>query len=178
MNSDFAITDPRYWQPNFGSDGNGVLTFQVHVAPQIALVNLIAADPNDPNIISPLSTPRASTLSNYASKVLPLVNDVLQISANLNDKTKLQAEFYNNKGLSYIPALKFVGSSRGLSLDDYVFAAFTISVAVYDAAIIVWKNKIRVNSVRPVTAVRYLYGNNLVPPTWGGEFICNRYFVL
>lgn len=169
VNSEFAVTDPRYWQPLLISDGNGIITYQGHIAPQIALVNTISTDPSNPAFVSKLSTARASTLENYATNVLPLLNDVLQINANLNDKTKIQAEFYNNKGLSYIPALKFIGQSKGLSLDDYVFTAFTLSISVYDAALFAWKNKIRVNSVRPITTAKILYGNNPLPAAWGGE---------
>lgn len=169
VNSEYTITDPRYWQPNFISDGNGIITYQSHIAPQIALVNTISTDPNNPAFVSKLSTPRASSLENYASNVLPLVNEVLQINANLNDQTKLQAEFYHNKGQSYIPALKFIGKSKALSLDDYIFTAFTLSIAVYDAALFSWKTKIRVNSVRPVTATRFLYGNNPLPAAWAGK---------
>eukprot|EP01038_Epipyxis_sp_PR26KG_P010218 gene10218-13747_t len=133
--------------PNLLSDGNGVITFQSHVAPQIFLVTPISVDANDKIFKSAKSTPRS-------------VNSVK------DEYMKLQAEFYNNKALSYLPALKFIGTNRNLALDDYVFSSFTISVAVYDAAIIVWKNKIKQNSVRPFTAARYIYGDNVIPAAY------------
>ena len=178
VNSGYTISDPRYWQPNYISDGNGIITYQAHVAPQIALVNTISVDPANPAFVSKLSTARASTLQNFASNVLPLLNDILSINANLNDQTKIQAEFYNNKGQAFVPALKFIGTSRSLSIDDYIHAVFTISVAVYDAGLFAWKNKIRINSVRPVTAARILYGDNPLPAAWGGKWIDFTYKII
>jgi hypothetical protein len=117
VNSPYELKDPRYWQPLEISDGKGTITHQTHVAPQIALVDTVPTDSANPAFVSKLSTARASTLENFAANVLPQLKELLLVDSNLNDRTKIQAEFYKDKGLSYIPALKFIGTSKGLFFD-------------------------------------------------------------
>ena len=52
-----------------------------------------------------------------------------------------------------------------LTIDQFVAAAFTGAVGAWDAAIIGFKNKRYWNSVRPTTAIKYLYKDTTIT-TW------------
>ena len=122
-----------------------------------------------PGILSPGSTARKSSLENYVKNVKPLVDAVLKTQAGLTDTTKVQAELFNDKPKSFLPAIaKLIDvplNNLPLSYDNYVVAAFAGTVAAWDAAILGFKNKIYWNSVRPVTAIRYLYNKSNIT-TW------------
>ena len=62
------------------------------------------------------------------------------------------AEFYNDKGKSFVPALAFLSTLNPIAgdIDTFVAAAFTGALAAYDAAIVVWKNKIFWNYCYPI----------------------------
>jgi len=122
-----------------------------------------------PNIRSPGSTARRSTLAEYLTKVKPLADEVLAVQAGLTDRQKVQAELFNDKTRSYLPAIAYLINvplnGQPLTIDQFVFAAFTGAVAAWDAALIGWQNKIYWNSVRPITAIQYIYKDSTVT-TW------------
>ncbi len=39
---------------------------------------------------------------------------------------------------------------------------------MYDALLVAWRQKIHHNAIRPVSAIRYLYGNTNIT-AWGGS---------
>lgn len=54
---------------------------------------------------------------------------------------------------------------HGLNADVKMF--FALNTALFDAGICAWDNKITYDSVRPITAIRYLYRGQKVL-AWGG----------
>ncbi len=56
---------------------------------------------------------------------------------------------------------------RGVDAD--VKMPFAPNNAMFDAGIVAWDNKIAFDSVRPVTAIRYLYRGQSVS-AWGGPY--------
>ena len=122
-----------------------------------------------PNILSPGSTARRSTLAQWLANVKPLADQVLAVQAGLTDQQKVQAELFNDKPRSYLPAIASLIdvplNGQALTIDQFVAAAFTGAVSAWDAALIGWQNKIYWNSIRPITAIQYIYKDSTVT-TW------------
>ncbi|MGW0879740.1 vanadium-dependent haloperoxidase [Streptomyces sp. NPDC002671] len=103
---------------------------------------------------------------------------LLDISANLTDRQKAIAEYWADGPNSETPPghwnLFAEGVSRrehhgpdaaGLKADVKMF--FALNNALLDAGIVAWDNKRAFDSVRPITAIRYLFHGRPVR-AWGG----------
>lgn len=80
---------------------------------------------------------------------------------------QLLAEFFNDKLLAFGYAMFGVLTARNVTFDDAIFLEFLTNVATFDTSIAVWSEKRRFDSVRPHTAIKYLYGDNLIT-AYGG----------
>jgi hypothetical protein len=112
-------------------------------------------------------TPIARRLGANSEAYRRQVEEVLNLSASLTDEQKLTAETFNNKFLSIGNASLFVAKQRKLSLMKAVHQEALFTLTNYDTAIAVWNEKYRHDSVRPFSAIRYLYGDKPVR-AWGG----------
>lgn len=97
--------------------------------------------------------------------------DVVDISANLNDEQKLVAEFWEDGGgTSFPPGTwmtfgQFVSARDDNSLDADAKLFLSLGNAVFDAGIATWEAKVFYDYVRPVRAIRSLGELGLI-----GEF--------
>ena len=121
------------------------------------------------SLVSPGSTARLNKLKDYVAKVKPLADAVIATQAGLTDSQKIQAELFNAKDRSFLPAIaKLVDvqlNSAPLTYDNFITVSFATALAAWDAALLGFKSKIFWNSVRPVTAIRYLYDSKFIT-TW------------
>lgn len=100
-------------------------------------------------------------------------DEVLALSAHLTDRRKMISEYWADGPSSETPpghwnVLAGYVSRRdahGLNADVKLF--FALNNALLDAGICAWDNKIAYDSVRPMTAIRYLYRGRKVM-AWGG----------
>lgn len=107
---------------------------------------------------------------------------IIAASANLTDKDKIEAEFFESKNLAFGTPLQFLSAnSRGTisgqtpwTVDDWAVWEFLINAAVWDATVVAWSVKRKRDAVRPVTAVRYLYADQTIY-SWGGPGKGNVY---
>ena len=88
--------------------------------------------------------------------------------AELTDAQKMIAELFDNKISSLGFSALFVTLSRGFTLDQFVHYDFLTNVAAFDGGIATWNQKYRYDAVRPVTAIRFLYGDRSISG-WGGQ---------
>jgi hypothetical protein len=104
---------------------------------------------------------------------------LLAYSANLTDTQKVIAEYWKDGPRSELPPghwcliAQFVSARDQHGLDDDVLLFFIVSNAVLDAGIAAWDAKRFYNSVRPVTAIHYLYKGQPVT-AWGGPCVGTR----
>ncbi|MGI8707140.1 MAG: vanadium-dependent haloperoxidase [Actinomycetota bacterium] len=99
--------------------------------------------------------------------------ELLTLSANLSDRHKMISEYWSDGPNSETPPghwnlLAGYVSRRddhGLNADIKMY--FALNNALFDASICAWDNKIAYDSVRPITAIRYLYQGQRVM-AWGG----------
>jgi hypothetical protein len=103
------------------------------------------------------------------------VDQQLRFSASLTDSQKVIAEYWEDPPGSETPPghwnlfVQWVSRRDRHSLDEDARVFFALNNALLDAAITAWDAKRHWNSVRPITAVRWLKQGQLVQ-AWGGPF--------
>ncbi len=106
------------------------------------------------------------------------VNAVLKLSANLNDTSKVIAEYWSDGPhsvtppghwdiLSQLVLAQKVTKTRKHTLSDSVLLFFMLTNAIFDASIAVWECKRFYDSCRPVSAVHMFYSGKQIV-AWGG----------
>lgn len=105
---------------------------------------------------------------------------LLELSSGLTDEQKMIAEYWADGPHSELPPghwnlfAQFV-SRRDQhrpderALDTEVKLFFALTNAIFDAGICAWDNKCEFNSVRPITAIRYLFRGQTVR-AWAGPY--------
>lgn len=165
VNTPILVTDPNRWQPLGVLVGSSVVT-QKFTTPQWGLV-------------TPFALPTGSALRPPGPPAYPdprykeEADEVVQISANLTDAQKMQAEYFADGPNSEFPPghwalfAQFVSRRDGHTIDDDAKLFFALGNAVLDAGICAWDSKRFYDSERPVTAIRFLYKGQLIQ-AWGG----------
>lgn len=98
---------------------------------------------------------------------------VVDVSAALDDRKKSIVEYWADGPASETPPghwnllAQFVSPRDGHDLDHDVKLFFALNGALLDVSIATWDAKRFWDSVRPITAVRYLYNNQPIR-AWGG----------
>jgi hypothetical protein len=169
-----AVHDPSKWQPLRYIDATGVLVTQPFVGAQWQRVK--------PFALSSAAQLRSSAgPARHGSRAfLSQANALLEISAGLTDEQKMIAEYWADGPHSELPPghwnlfAQFVsrrdrhGENRN-GLDSDVKLFFALTNAIFDASICCWDNKRAFDSVRPITAIRYLFQGQRVR-AWGGPY--------
>ena len=161
VNTGLEVIDPSRWQPLLVRPGrSGVYVVQNFVTPQYSVTEPYAGiDPREHRVGPP-------TDSNYANleAYRAQAEAVLELSATLTDERKMLVEFFDLKARDIIlsPTTKDVDDTI-----EFVQLGFLLHMAQFDAGIVIWQEKLRYDAVRPITAIRYLYGDELVT-AWGG----------
>ena len=102
-----------------------------------------------------------------------LFRSLLSLSAGLTDRQKVIAEYWADGPSSELPPghwdlfAQFVARRDRLGLDASVKLFFALTNAIFDGGIAAWDDKAAFDSVRPITAVRYLFAGQQVP-AWAG----------
>lgn len=167
VNTPELFWNPRFWQPDIVSSGNGIFVSQQFVTPFMEDVTPFGFDNSSLQAPIPWRSYAVSLLGRPLAAYKAQAAEVLAASANLNDDRKMKAELFNDKirGLGF--SIVFLAQDRGMSLQEFVELDFLTNLAAFDTAIVVWKEKRRYNTVRPFSAIRYTYDNSKVT-AWGG----------
>jgi len=169
-----TVRDPNRWQPLRYADATDAVVTQAYVGAHWQHVS--------PFALTNVAQLRSATgPAQYGSEAYQSqARDLLDLSAGLTDKQKMIAEYWADGPHSELPPghwdlfAQFVArrdhhgaDKRGVDADVKLF--FALTNAVFDASICCWDNKRFFNSVRPVTAIRYLFRGQLVR-AWGGPY--------
>ncbi len=168
------VADPNAWQPLRYVDATGALVTQPFVGSQWQHVTPFA-------LISPAQLrsptgPAKFGADMYASQAQAL----LELSAGLTDEQKMIAEYWADGPHSELPPGHWDLFGQFVSRRDYhgahkpgveadVKLFFALTNAIFDASICCWDNKRAFASVRPITALRYLFQGQQVR-AWGGPY--------
>jgi hypothetical protein len=168
VNTSTQVNDPNRWQPLLGPDGKGGFAQQTYSGPHWG--NVIPFALVTGSQFRALNPPARYGTLEYEQQA----RDVVTLSANLTDKQKVIVEHWaDGPGTTLPPGhwVRFAGwvaARDNMNLDDEVKLFFLVSNAVFDASIACWDTKRVYDSVRPITAIRYLFkGQKIV--AWGGR---------
>lgn len=167
-NTPDTLVDPNLWQPLRLPNG----TVQKFTTPHwgtvvpFALVSGSQFRPSGPY--------RMTDTAYYKEQASAL----LTLSANLDDQTKAISEYWSDGPSTEFPpghwalfaqfaVAQLLSSEKHNTVDADVKLFFTLSNALLDASIAAWDCKRAYNSVRPISAIRYLYAGKQVA-AWGG----------
>ena len=167
-----TVSDPNRWQPLRYVDGTGTLVTPRFVGAQWQRVTPFALtssaqqrSPNGPALYG-------------SSEFVEQAEALLEISAGLTDEQKVIALYWADGPRSELPPGHWnlfaqlvahrdhTGDSEH-DLDQAVKLFFVLTNAILDAGICAWDNKCAFASVRPITAIRYLFQGKQVR-AWGG----------
>lgn len=169
VNTYDTLNDPTKWQPLF-VNGNA----QKYTTPHWGTVTPFALTSGSQFRPAGPATDYTNPNGIYQSQAATIV----QYSATLTNTTKTIADYWANGPHSETPpghwelfaqftAAQYISKKNKHTLSYDVMGFFILSNAVFDAGIACWECKRYYNSVRPITAVRYLNAGK--PLTcWGG----------
>ncbi len=166
VNTPTTLVDPNRWQPLLVVNSSGQTTTQSYTTPQWGNVTPFAMASGSAMRPGP---PALYPSADFASQAAELV----AISAGLTDVQKVTAEYFADGPNSEFPPghwalfAQFVSRRDGHTLDDDVKVFFALGNALLDAGICAWDAKRAYDSVRPITAIHFLYAGQLIQ-AWGG----------
>lgn len=162
VNSPDVLSDPNRWQPLRAANG----TVQAFLAPQWRLVT--------PFALKSASQFRPPAPPQFPSRAyLEEVGEMVTLSAGLTDRQKVIADYWADGPNTETPPghwnvfAQWVSARDRHSFDEDVVLFFALGSALHDAAIAVWDAKVEYDFIRPLSAVRFVYGDQLIE-AWGG----------
>jgi hypothetical protein len=164
VNTSDALVDPNRWQPLALPSGSA----QTFLVPHWGLVAPFALTSPDQ---FPLRPPREYPHGNYVKEAL----QILHFSARLGDREKAMATYWADGPRTETPPghwclfAQFVSRRDALTLDQDVKLFFALSNGLLDASIAVWDAKRRYDTVRPISAIRFLFDRQPVR-AWAGPY--------
>lgn len=167
VNTAYDLRDPSRWQPNVitkeTSAGKGVFTAQQFAIPQYGLVKPFTYGNPAQFEVSPPTNSNFRNRETYRRQA----DEVLEASANLTDTQKIKAEFFNDVVPTYGVIARVVNLGGNYSTEQTVHYVTRADVAFHDTTIASYHFMRKYDSVRPFSAIRYLYGNKKIT-AWGG----------
>ncbi len=161
VNSPTSLTDPNRWQPLATPTGA-----QVFLAPHWGKVT--------PFALRSASEFRPRPPAQYPSfRYRAQAEALVRISAGLTDRQKMIAEYWADGPATETPPghwnllAQFISRRDRNSLDDDVKLFFILGNALLDSSVAVWESKVHYDSVRPVSAIRFLFSGQLIE-AWAG----------
>lgn len=164
-----TVLDPNHWQPLTYFNGTATVTPNFVGAQWYAVTPFAMTSPDQFLPFASLYGPALYGSSEYLEQAKELVD----ISAHLTDEQKMIAEYWANGPHSELPPGhwdlfgQYVSARDHHTLDDDVKMFFAMTNAIFDAGIAAWDVKRVFDSVRPVTAIPYLFHAQSLQ-CWGG----------
>jgi hypothetical protein len=162
-----AVRDPDAWQPLRYVDAMGAVVTPAFVGPHWQHVTPFALG-SAAELRSPTGPARFGSPA-YTAQAEAL----LGVSAALTDEHKVIAEYWADGPRSELPpghwnllaqlvAHRDRHGDSERDVDQAVKLFFALTNAIFDAGICAWDNKCAFDSVRPITAIRYLFQGRAV----------------
>ena len=163
VNGPDSVIDPTRWQPLRITTAAGVTSVQKYLTPHWGEVRPFALASG--SVYRPALGQAAPTMAE--------MDQLINFSANLDDRAKVVVDFFANNPGSVTPPgqwtkfAEIVSAQDGNSLSRDVKLFFAVGQATLDASIAAWDAKRAYDSVRPITAIRYYYRGQTIR-SWGG----------
>ena len=146
-NSPWVLTNERHWQPLLEHNKQGFMFHQEHVVPHIGETARSIFLGDDDICQRDLEDP-AYDLNLESELALERTRDLTEIQ-------KVEIEYFDNKLASLFPLLVQQYVRMGYHLDSFEFivAEATNIHALREATIVVWRQKVKHNLVRPTSYI-------------------------
>ena len=174
VNTPDKLENVDRWQPlrTPVPDGGlyGRFLVQSFTTPQWALVIPFAM-----NSGSEFRPKAPASFTKSKERYIRQAQEILELSANLTDEQKMMVEYWADGPSSETPPghwclfAQFVSTRDHHTLDDDVKMFFALTNALLDAGIAAWDAKLAYDSVRPISAIHFLFAGQEVR-AWGGRF--------
>jgi hypothetical protein len=173
-----TVHDPSSWQPLRYVDANGNPVSPGFVGAHWQRVTPFAVQPGS---LRSSTGPARYGSAEYRAQA----RELLDVSAGLTDEQKMTAEYWADGPHSALPpghwnlfaqlvARRDRHGGHGHRLDGDVKLFFALTSAIFDAGCCAWDNKCAFASVRPITAIRYLFRGRRVR-AWAGPYQGTRW---
>lgn len=153
------VNNVDHWQPLRTMDGKyGRYIVQVYLTPYWGLVTPFALQSGSQFRPAP-----PESFITHQSGYRLQAQQLLELSASLTDEQKMIAEYWADGPSSEAPPGhwclfgQFISARDHHTLDDDAKMFFALTNALLDASIAAWDAKRAYDSVRPVTAIRFLF---------------------
>lgn len=166
VNTTTRVIDPNRWQPLRVDVPYKDFYEQGFLAPHWGNVRPFALRSRDQFMPEP---PAQFGTETFTAQV----HEIVELSAQLTDRHKAIAEYWSAGVASESPPghwmvlARFVSARDRHTLDRDVQMYFALSNALLDASIAAWHAKREFDYVRPITAVRHLFGDKTIR-VWAG----------
>ncbi len=164
-----TVSDPNRWQPLQYFNGVNNITQSFVGAQWFKVVPFAMTSTDEFLPFTKLFGPALYGSLQYQQQAQELID----FAANLTDQQKMIAEYWANGPHTELPPghwdlfAQYVSARDNHGLDDDVKMFFALTNAIFDAGIASWDAKRAVDSVRPVTAIPYLFQGTQIQ-SWGG----------
>jgi Domain of unknown function (DUF6851)/VCPO second helical-bundle domain len=162
------VNNVDHWQPLRTMDGKyGRYIVQVYLTPHWGLVSPFALKSGSQFRPAP-----PESFAGRQNEYRLQAQQLLELSAALTDEQKMIAEYWADGPSSETPPGhwclfgQFISMRDHHSLDDDAKMFFVLSNAMLDASIAAWDAKRAYDSVRPVTAIHFLFSGQPIK-AWG-----------
>jgi len=163
VNPPSVLRDASRWQPLLVGVPGGAIQVQTFRTPQWALTKAYTYDDASVFHVPPPTKSDPHNAVDYQQQA----DEVLALSAALDDYHKAVVELIDDKLRSLGGASVYLALSRNFTLDQFVQERLISHVAVFDGGIACWQEKARYDAVRPNSAIHHLYAGRTVT-AWGG----------
>ncbi len=165
-----TVVNVNHWQPLRYFDASGTLVTPKFIGPHWNRVIPFALTSDDQfrSLIAQSGPARFGSAT-----FMQQAQDLITISANLTDEQKMIAEYWADGPHSELPPghwdlfAQFVSARDENDLDDDVKLFFAMTNAIFDGSIVAWDAKRAFDSVRPATAICFLFHGQQIQ-AWGG----------
>ena len=164
------VSDPNRWQPLAYFDATGGLVSQRFAGAQWCDAIPFAMSKGDQfRWLVRLLGPATYGSAEYQRQA----DELIAISAGLTDRQKMISEYWWDGPNSEQPAghwtllAQYVSARDHHTVDEDVKMFFALTNALFDAGIAAWDTKRTFDSVRPLTAIAFLFHDKKIR-AWGG----------
>jgi len=161
VNPPWHVTDKTRWTPLLEDNKLGYLFHQTHVVSHIGQTGKTMYVPNEEHCRRTLEDP------NYDLE--KELNLTLERSSMLDDKTKMEVEYFDTKITSLPPLLNQYWDSKNIANNSFerTYESYALNSAIYEATLLLWRLKIEHDLIRPVTVAQQ-YGVGKVAKAFAG----------
>ncbi len=171
VNTESTVNDPNRWQP-----------FPIHNGTTFVVPGFLAAHWGRviPFTLTDFAALRPPTPAAWPhGSFRAQANHVLHLNAHLSDREKMISEYWSDGPASETPPghwnlfAQLISRRDNHTFDQDVKLFFAVNNALFDASIAAWDCKRAYDSVRPITAIRFLYKGERIL-AWAGPYQGSR----